>query len=378
MRRLVKGVGTVARRRGIAYFGYLLRGVVVPRALYRFGWGPHAPRPARRLFDRAGGLLGHLPDEGELQAQGVLARRGAAPAGGAVTPDELQQLMDRAHAAGVTGVAGSFDRAVRADGDVRFASLSGARRFRKGGAHYLAGRDADRQAFNRRYGVGLLTEPRARAALRAVKSRMPDTYRDYAPIDFGEGLTIGQIASTDSGTGRWQYCNGPVVAPLVTGRRVLDLGCNNASLSLMMLRAGAREVVGVEVSPEIAEFARLNVQILSWRDQRAYDMTVLTGDMRLFLEQDLGTFDVVTAFCSLYYLPRHDMAAIVRKASVMGSTLVLQANEAIGSNRPGTLRDLQQIMAENGYPDVHVHAPAGFSRPMLVGRSEIGASARVA
>ena len=30
---------------------------------------------------------------------------------------------------------------------------------------------------------------------------------------------------------------------------------------------------------------------------------IRTGDMRLFLTEDLGSFDVVTAFCSLYYLP---------------------------------------------------------------------------
>ena len=86
----------------------------------------------------------------------------------------------------------------------------------------------------------------------------------------------------------------------------------------MMLRAGAREVVAVEFTPAIAEFARLNARILSWRDVRPYDIQVLTGDMRLFLTEDLGVFEVVTAFCSLYYLPEEDMARIIRKAAVDG------------------------------------------------------------
>ena len=377
-RRLARGVITVARRRGVRYFGYLVRGVIVPRTLYRFVWGPPSPAPARRLFHAAARVAGRAPDAGELRAMGLLAEPAAHEVAAGVTADDVQRLMERAHRAGITRVAGGFDCFVRVDGELRFASLPGARVFEIGTAHFLAGRDADRVAFNRRFGAALMTEQQARGALATVKSRLPASYRDYAPIDFGQGVSIGQIASTDSGTGRWDYCNERVVAPIVAGKRVLDLGCNNASLSLMMLRAGAREVVGVEMSPEIAEFARMNARILSWRDLRPYDLTVLTGDMRVFLQQDLGSFDVVTAFCSLYYLPEEDMAAIVRKASAMGATLILQANEAIGGNRPGTARDLRRLMLENGYPDTAIHWPEGFSRPLLVGGSRREASSRVA
>jgi hypothetical protein len=90
--------------------------------------------------------------------------------------------------------------------------------------------------------------------------------------------------------------------------------------------------------------------------------------MRLFLERDLGTFDVVTAFCSLYYLPEEDMARITRKASEMGAMLILQANDGI-TNLPAGTPQLKRLMEGNGYPAVVVHAPAGFSRPLLVGRA---------
>jgi hypothetical protein len=74
-----------------------------------------------------------------------------------------------------------------------------------------------------------------------------------------------------------------------------------------------------------------------------------------------------TAFCSLYYLPPQDMAAIVTRAAKGGATLLLQANEAIGSNRPGTADDLLRLMRDYGYPTASVHAPLGYSRPLLVG-----------
>jgi 2-polyprenyl-3-methyl-5-hydroxy-6-metoxy-1,4-benzoquinol methylase len=368
MRRLMRGVMTVASRRGLKYFGYLLTGVVIPRGMYRLVWGPRAPAITRRLFNASAIFDTRTPTAEELRQWGLLAGDDRSVPARNVAPANVVGLMNRAHASGVTGVAASFDDIVVVDGRLAFARLPHARVARMRSARHRAGRDADRQAFNQRFGATLLTEEGARQALGALKARLPAGYRDYAPIDFGGGLFFGQIASTDSGTGRWDYFNHSIVAPLVEGQRVLDLGCNNGSLSLMMARAGAREVVGIEMSPEIAEFARLNAEILSWRDQHPYKIAIRTGDMRVFLEEDLGTFDVVTAFCSLYYLPERDMAAIIAKAAATGATLILQANEGIGSNCPGTRRDLERLITQNGYPDAQVHAPAGFARPMLVGQ----------
>jgi hypothetical protein len=131
--------------------------------------------------------------------------------------------------------------------------------------------------------------------------------------------------------------------------------------------------VAIERTPQIAEFARFNARVLAWRDQRPYAMDVLDGDMRVFLSSDLGRFDVVTAFCSLYYLAKEDMARIIAKASAMGATLVLQANEGI-DNLPARAAVLEQLMMSNGYPEIRVYAPAGFSRPLLVAASSRAAA----
>jgi len=275
--------------------------------------------------------------------------------------------MDAAHRLGITGLDRAFKTLARdADGALRFADLSDVRRYPVGGVRFLASRDRDRVEFNTRFGTDLLTEKKARRAIAEHKAAVPEGYRDYAPIDFGGGLTVGQIASTDSGTGRWDFFNADVVAPLVHGKRVIDLGSNNGSLPLMMARAGAVKVRGIEGTPEIAAFASLNARILAWRDIRDYDLQILTGDMRMFLTGNLGTFDVVTAFCSLYYLPEPDMAAVIRKAASMRAVLILQANDAI-DNLPAKREDLARLMRENGYPSITIYAPPGFARPLLVG-----------
>ncbi len=358
---------TVARRRGIGYFKYLLAGVVWPKATDRLAWGPTAPAFLRRAFAALGRSMASSVSADELRHLGLLVQGGTPIRASAVAASEVEALMERAHAVGVTGVAQSFRDLLRDPvGAVRFGQLAGARRYRPQSLHFCAARDADRQAFNREFGTTLLTEASAREALRTVKAKVPAGYRDYAPIDFGCGLTVGAIASTDSGTGRWEFFNRDIVAPIVAGKRVLDLGSNNGSMPLMMLRAGARALVGIEFTAMIADFARLNARILSWRDMRAYDIQILTGDMRQFLTADMGSFDVVTAFCSLYYLPEEEMARVVTRAASTGATLVLQANDAI-TNLPSSTEDLERLMLANGYKTVEVFRPPQFSRPLLVG-----------
>lgn len=343
--QLVRGAVTVYQRRGFRFAVYLVKDWLWPRLLYRFAWGPQAWRPLRVAFAIAGYAVTRRPSPLKMGLAGLLD----APVADA---NAAEALMDRAHAERVTGL----DRAPR------------LHRWR--GAHYYAARDADRRRFNERYGATLLTEQTARALVVELKARILDGYREYAPIDFGHGLSVGQIGATDSGTGRWDFFNGKIVGPLVKGRRVLDLGCNNGSLTLMMLRAGAREIVAVELSEAIADFARLNARILAWRDARPYRLEVITGDMRMFLADDFGRFDVITASCSLYYLPEEDMAQIVRKAADMRATLVLQANEAI-DNLPASAAQLQRLMEENGYDPVRVFSAKGFARPLLVGQPPV-------
>jgi 2-polyprenyl-3-methyl-5-hydroxy-6-metoxy-1,4-benzoquinol methylase len=364
---LYRGTVTVYQRRGLKYFAYVWTGCLWPKLLYRFGWGPDASSLARGVFEAFEPMTTTRPPASVLRAMGLLIDRGEAGAR-QVPVTAAEALMDRAHAGGITGVRHGFDsmRGVN-DTDAGFTSMPDVRQHRRRCSHFRAARDADRRAFNERFGTSLLTEADARQQLVALKERVPGGYREYAPIDFGGGLHIGPIGSTDSGTGRWDFFNGAVVGPLVAGKRVLDLGCNNGSLPLMMLRAGAREIVAIEMAPAIAEFARLNAQILSWRDLQHYPFDVRNGDMRMFLTDDLGRFDVVTAFCSLYYLPEMDMSRIVRKAATMGATLVLQANEAI-DNLPARAHQLYDLMKHNGYADVDVIAPPGFARPLLIGQ----------
>jgi 2-polyprenyl-3-methyl-5-hydroxy-6-metoxy-1,4-benzoquinol methylase len=375
--RRIRGAFTIVRRRGLGYVTYLVGGVAWPKAGHRLLSSSMPWRALRSLFVAGSAVTTSSATDDQLEGLGVLSRATEGRTGSEQpAPEAVEALMTRAHAANLTGIRRGFAHLVKLpDGSAAFAQLPGVRRHRSRGIAFAIDRDVDRQAFNEAYGASILTEASARTLLRDVRAKATG-YRNYAPIDFGGGLTVGRFMSTDSGTGRWDFFNSRVVAPIVKGKRVLDLGSNNGSLLLMMLRAGASAVVGLELTPSIADVARLNARILCWRDMCAYDIQVLTRDMRCFLTEDLGRFDVVTAFCSLYYVPADDMARVIQRAARMGAQLILQANESIG-NLPAQASVLRNIMAQNGYPIVTVYEEQDFVRPLLVGQAPVGSAALV-
>ena len=385
--RLVAGIGTVVKRRGLGYFPYLAREHVPARIAYGLLRAPghsasalHLTQRAWSALDRLSGAASETRVDGSLRSStdgagppaagtGVTGRPVSAADVSAEFERECDRLFNTLHRAGMTGLRHSLDDLVLTPGgQLAFSRLRQVRAGRARGIRFMVERDLDREAANARFGLSLLTEAGVRRAQAQLRERLPEGwFRDYAPIDFGGGVSIGMFPSTDSGTGRWDFFNGEVVAPLVRDRRVVDLGSNNGSLPLMMVRAGAREVVAVEQSPLLAEGARLNHRILQWRDMREYGLQVQVGDMREFLSADWGRFDVVTAFCSLYYLPEADMAAVVRKAATMGATLILQANDGAVDIPAARTSSLRELMAGNGYDSVHLHTRDEFLRPLLVG-----------
>lgn len=298
----------------------------------------------------------------------------------------LEDELDKIHACAVACLDTTPGNVIinPATGVPRFVGFEIARVHRSTSSPlFLFHRDRDRTVFNRTYDRNLMTEKSARVALEALTSRANEESKHadwYGPIDFGNGLTVGSVWSTDTGMGRWEYLNRGVMAPLVRGKRVLDLGSNNGVMPMMMLRAGASEVVGFEYSSDHIEAARVVHKLFEWRDMRRYRFEIRNSDMLAILHDDLGGFDLVTALCSLYYLSVEDMARVVRRAFELAPTVVLQANvdtpptqaqvdpsDPREKEQKSSIPFLKQLLEENGFPNVAVHAPKGFSRPLLVG-----------
>jgi len=281
----------------------------------------------------------------------------------------LETQLNAVHREGVTGFSLTFGNVVvhRGTGEPWFIDFDAAKTHKSiSGTLFHLQRDRDRALFNKIYGHQIVTETEARATLSRQRSM-------YAPVDLGRALVTSGFWSVDSGMGRWEYLNGKVLNGLLEGRRILDLGSNNGVMCLMMLRAGAAEVVGLERDPNLIEKACQMQRVFEWHDMRSYALDLRRLDMQAILDEDLGDFDIVTAFCSLYYLSEEDMRRVARAARNLAHVFVVQAKTdtraeaAEGKAKKSSVEYLRVLLLASGFDRVEVSAPAGYSRPMLIG-----------
>jgi hypothetical protein len=231
-------------------------------------------------------------------------------------------------------------------------------------------RDTDRVKFNRLFGPYALTEKRVRQM-----ARTNGLGTLYAPILLEGGIRFGAIWNTDVGDARWRYLLGRNL-PHMGGARILDLGANNGFNAIQMLRAGAREVVAIEVNAEAIEQGRQVARLFEWADNESYNLHWIHESMAALPFLELGSFDFVTALCSIYYLNDDDIAAVIRHSSSITDTFVLQCNldRRIARSDPRTfekasLEYAQRVLVENGFPILSTVEPPGYSRPLVVGRA---------
>jgi tRNA A-37 threonylcarbamoyl transferase component Bud32 len=246
------------------------------------------------------------------------------------------------------------------------------REFSHATATYL--RDRDAAKLNRLFGTDLLTTRTLRKIGRAMHGAV------YSPFYVGAGIRWGSIWHPDFGIQRWRYMLAHHV-PIPRGGRVLDLGANNGFNALQMLRAGAAEAVGVEIDRAAIAQGLIVKRIFEWSDNVQYRFSYVHGSHADIVSMKLGRFDLITAFCTLYYLSPDAMAKTVSDLSRLTDTLVLQCNDErwIERSDPETfvkaslLFNLEMVRT-NGFPHVTVIERRGSKRPLIIARTRVGAN----
>ena len=241
-------------------------------------------------------------------------------------------------------------------------------------------RDADRRAFNAMFGTRLLTADRLRDLLSPNASIARDRARGfsevYAPVVLRDDIRWGKIWNTDLGSGRWNFIMKEHL-PIPQGGTVLDLGSNNGFNPLQMLRAGAASAVGVEIEPQAIEQAKFLKAAYEWLDNRAYDFRCIQGSQGDLASFGLPRFDVVTALCSLYYLPEQQIRDLARYIRTLTNVLVLQCNTDRLIDRGGQEEVYRkasvgfaiEMLEQAGFTERKIVAPPGYSRPLIIGRA---------
>jgi tRNA A-37 threonylcarbamoyl transferase component Bud32/SAM-dependent methyltransferase len=241
------------------------------------------------------------------------------------------------------------------------------RQFSRTTATYLRDRDADK--LNRLFGTNLLTARVLRRFRWAVSATM------YSPFYAGAGIWWGAIWNPDLGILRWRHMLAKHV-PVPRGGRVLDLGANNGFNALQMLRAGASEVVGVEIDPAAIEQGLFVKRVFEWADNTEYRFSYIHGSHADIGSMNLARFDLTTAFCTLYYLSAAAMTKTVSDLAELTDTLVLQCNNerSIERSDPETYTKSSlsfniELARNNGFPNVTVIERRGSNRPLVIART---------
>jgi tRNA (mo5U34)-methyltransferase len=148
---------------------------------------------------------------------------------------------------------------------------------------------------------------------------------------------------------KWRQFAGAVPADL-TGKSVLDIGCNAGFYSLEMKRRGARRVVGVDSDPRYLEQARF-----------ASEVTGLEIELRQLSVYDVARlgekFDLVIFMGVLYHL-RHPLLALdLIHEHVAGDMLLFQSMQRGSREIAPVAADYDFFKAEHfdapGYPRLH-------------------------
>jgi tRNA (mo5U34)-methyltransferase len=114
---------------------------------------------------------------------------------------------------------------------------------------------------------------------------------------------------------RWRSIE-PWVPDDLSGKSVLDIGCNAGFFSMQMARRGASPIVGIDIMPHVLAQARFTSE--------RFGYAIELHEMSVYDIAQLGSFDIVMCLGVLYHL-KHPLYALERVAEACRGTAYIQS-----------------------------------------------------
>jgi len=182
----------------------------------------------------------------------------------------------------------------------------------------------------------------------------------YQPIDFGEGQIIHVTEpprweikpqffnDRHRGMCKWHYIIKKNL-PDIKNKRVLDLGCNNGLFCLELARDGAREVIGIDRSPDDKYHSHNNYvaedviqqaievkKIYELLEDNSFDNVFYRrADVLHISKLKLGRFDIILALNILYHTTDKMKKMLNTLYDICDGYVLLQCNNAHGGRLGG-------------------------------------------
>lgn len=282
----------------------------------------------------------------------------------------IASLIERIHNSGVTVLDIKLGNIIVKHGVPFMCDFEVAKTYGRECPRFLQERERDRDTFNYVFAGDMLTEHRLRETYEKLGQANKELL--YGPVYYGRGFEIGQCSSIEFGSGKWRFIK--KYLPDVFGKRILDLGSNNGVMPLEMLRAGAASVTGYEPDPTFAAFAEMNHKWFEFIDNRKYNFKIRKKHMHEILDSNMTKYDIVTAFCSLYFESIENMNRIVRLLSLRVGIFIVQCNENPNEHvgemlRRCSLDFLQELLYTHGFEKQEVVKFCFYDRPLIIAKS---------
>jgi len=155
--------------------------------------------------------------------------------------------------------------------------------------------------------------------LEEVNKKIQSLGHWFQHIDLGNGIktiTEGKPGGYDPQT-RWQHLEKYVPDDL-SGKTVLDLGCNAGFFSLQMAKRGAEKIVGVDPFQEHIDQTKF---ISEWFD---FDIELIKQDAHVFCLTTEERFDYIIFLGVLYHL-KYGLIVLDRLAEMTKERLYFQS-----------------------------------------------------
>ena len=115
---------------------------------------------------------------------------------------------------------------------------------------------------------------------------------------------------------RWRILD-PLIPKDLSGKTILDIGCNSGFFSIEMKRRGAKQVIGIDIMPHVLAQARF---VSHW-----FGLPIELHELSVYDLESLGMqFDIVLFVGVLYHL-KHPLYALEKIASVCRETMFLMS-----------------------------------------------------
>lgn len=157
--------------------------------------------------------------------------------------------------------------------------------------------------------AALREEPRERL-LHALERLGPW----YHNIELQPGVSTNPPMG-DHPANRWRILE-PFVPADLSGKTVLDIGCNAGFFSVQMKQRGADRVLGIDIMPHVLAQARF---VSTW-----FNQPIELREMDTYGIEALGQFDFVIFVGVLYHL-KHPLYALEKMAAVCKDTMYFQS-----------------------------------------------------